>query len=251
MKHNTLAITTDFGDSFATAQLHAVIDSFGFNGKVIENHSTAPFAIHSGAFEILTLCKFTKPNTVFLGVIDPGVGSERAGIIIKTKNYWFVGPDNGLLYPAAKHDGIEEVWKINENFFPNVTKTFHGRDVFIKSALYLAMGKNPNEFGSTLMNKTDIVKLKFREGQVLHVDAYGNLKVFTRETINVGSKISVCTKDDSIEIPIVNVFDDVRVGEPLAYRGSSNTLELAINQGSFAKKYNIHNEDILSTKYTP
>lgn len=250
MKHHTLTITTDFGDSFATAQLHAVIDSFGFNGKVIENHSTAPFAIHSGAFEILTLSKFTKSGTVHLGVIDPGVGSERAGIVIKTKNFWFVGPDNGLLYPAANEDGIKEIWKIYEDFFPNVTKTFHGRDVFIKSAIYLAMGKNPKNFGATKY-KGEIVKNAFVNGQVLHVDAYGNLKVYWENKLEIGRKLTITKNKKSHLVPIVNIFNDVAEGHPLAYEGSSRTLELAINQDNFSEKFNISHTDVLDIKYIP
>lgn len=243
MKH-TLTITTDFGDSFSTSQLHAVIDSFGFTGRVIENHSTAQFSIKSGAFEILLLSKFTKPGTVHLGVIDPGVGSERAGIAIKTKNFWFVGPDNGLLYPASNEDKIEEVWRLNEGFFPDVTKTFHGRDVFIKSALYLAMGKPPEKFGCTKFSG-EIIPLDFDKGEILHIDAYGNLKVYWPEKLRVGDKLRIGKNGSSFEVPVVHTFDDVKINEPLAYEGSSRTLELAINQANFAEKFNIENNQIL------
>jgi len=242
MKHNTLTITTDFGDRFAAAQLHAVIDSLGFTGRTIENHSIPPFVIHSGAFEMKLLCKYAKKDSVHLGVVDPGVGGPRAGIIIKTKNCWFVGPDNGLLYPAAKSDGIEKIWRVNESKFENVTKTFHGRDVFVKAAVYLAKGKKPEEFGSRLLCQNTIIPLNFVDGQVLHIDAYGNLKVFWSKKLVCGDSIKINKKT----LPVVNTFEDVKIGQPLAYQGSSGTLELAINQGSFAKKYRVSHKDILN-----
>ena len=244
-KHKTLTITTDFGDSFAVAQLHAVIDSLKFNGKIIENHSTSPFSINSGAFEILTLSKFLTKGSVNVGVIDPGVGSTRAGIIIKTKNFWFVGPDNGLLYPAAIADEIVKVWKITESAFLNVTNTFHGRDVFIKIGALLAKGKVPKDFKSTLINKSDLVSTKFEDGEVLHIDSYGNLKVHTKKSFTVGTTLMLKREKLNLRIPVVTIFNDVSKGQSLAYEGSSHTLEFAIREGDFAKEFNIKNNDLL------
>jgi S-adenosylmethionine hydrolase len=245
MKHKTLAITTDFGDSFAVAQLHAVIYSMHFKGKIIENHSTAHFSVNSGAFEIQTLAKYLPRGAVNVGVIDPGVGSARRGIIVNTKNFWFVGPDNGLLYPAISSDGIEKVWKINEEAFGKVTNTFHGRDVFIKAAVYLAQGKAPEAFGSTLIDKSGIVKLIFKEGQVLHIDTYGNMKVHSAKKLEVGRGVHIKNGKYELKVPFVRTFADVSIGQPLAYEGSSHTLELAINQGNFAVAFNATNQDIL------
>ena len=143
---NIITITTDFGDQFAAAQLHAIIATYNFDGNIIENHSITPFSIEEGAFEIWQLSKFTPENTVHLGVVDPGVGSSRWGIIIKTKKGWYVGPDNGLLYPAATRDGITQVWKIKEESFGDISNTFHGRDVFVKAAVLLSQGKKPQDF---------------------------------------------------------------------------------------------------------
>ena len=217
MSKQTITITTDFGDGFATSQLHAVVADLGFDGRLIENHNVKPYSIIEGAYGIWQLAKFCPVGTIHVGIVDPGVGSDRAGIVIKTKKFWWVGPDNGLLYPAASVDGIEQIWKLNN--FANVSNTFHGRDVFIKQAVYLAQGGAPRgeEIG-------EIEKLRFEEGQILHIDSYGNAKVWGKKTFG---------------LPVVRTFSDVSVGEPLILNGSSDTLEIAINQGNAAEYFGL------------
>lgn len=217
-----ITITTDLGDGFATAQLEAVVVSLGFAGRLIENHNVEPFSILEGAYGIWQLAKFCPKGTVHLGVVDPGVGSERAGIIIKTKKAWFVGPDNGLLYPAAAADGIEEVWRIDEGQFGQVANTFHGRDVFVKVAVELAQGRRPEGFGCK--PNGDIQTLEFVEGQVLHIDHYGNAKIWGKKTFG---------------LPIVKTFSDVPEGKPLVLNGSSELLELAVNCGSAEERFGL------------
>ncbi len=228
MKTPLITITTDFGDQFATSQLHAVVRKLEFDGHLIENHDVSPYAIVEGAYGIWQLSKHTPPRTVHLGVIDPGVGSERAGVVIKTSKYWFVGPDNGLLWPAANKYGIEKVWRLQESEFGEVAQTFHGRDVFIKAAVYLAQGKTPEEFGCVPWEQEKLVKLEFEKGQIVHIDHYGNIKFYWDEKVKPGDKL--------FNVPVVHTFSDVELGQPLILNGSSELLELAINQGD-AKSY--------------
>ncbi len=241
-----ITITTDFGDQFAASQLRAVIANLGFDGQAIENHSVTPFAILEGAFEIKEVARFSPESSVHLGVIDPGVGSERWGIVIKTKRSWLVGPNNGLLYPAAKEEGIEKVWKINEDFFgKNISNTFHGRDVFIKAVVFLAQGKLPEEFGYSVIDET-LEQLNFQDGQVLHIDAYGNYKIYWPYKLEIGKYLSIQTKDDQIiKLPIVKTFDDVSPNTPLALFGSSNTLEIATNLSNAEKYFKFKLGDVL------
>jgi len=147
------------------------------------------------------------------------VGSERNGIVIKTKNFWFVGPDNGLLWKAANQNNILQSWKIDENYFGSVSATFHGRDVFVKIAVLLSENKYPEYFGCRQIKS--IKKLEFKDGQVLHIDRYGNVKIFGNKTF---------------DLPVVKTFSDVCPGQPLILNGSSDLLELAVNLGS-AKDY--------------
>lgn len=228
-----IAITTDFGDGFASVQLRAILNALGFAGEVIENHGVAPFSILEGGFQILTLSKFTPSNTVHVGVVDPGVGSERKGIIIKTNKFYFVGPNNGLLWPAANKNGVISVWQIRESKIGSeISNTFHGRDVFIKVAAYLAKGKRPESFGAIKVSKSVLEKNDFRSGQVLHIDPYGNIKIYWPRKINIGEKLLIQGGKRKYLIPIVKTFSDVPPKKQLALFGSSSTLELAINLGS-------------------
>src|SRR3989344_2278552 len=216
--NNIITITTDFGDQFATSQLKAVIYSLGFSGHLIENHDVSPLSIIEGAYGIWQLSKFCPKNTIHVGIVDPGVGSERAGIIIKTNNSWLVGPDNGLLWKTASQD-FDSVWQIDENYFGVVSNTFHGRDVFVKAAVLLSQGNAPKNFGCKPIKK--IKRLEFKEGQVLHIDNYGDVKIYGSNTFG---------------LPLVKTFSDVPEGTPLILSGSSDLLELAVNLRS-AKDY--------------
>lgn len=234
--HKLITITTDFGDSFAVSQLHAVLASCGFNGKIIENHNVTAFSIIEGAFQIKTLSKYCSKNAIHVGIVDPGVGSGRDGVIIKTGKSFFVGPNNGLLYPALTDDIIEKVWKIDEAYFgKNISRTFHGRDIFIKAAALLAKGKGPESFGSNIYDKNLLIKLSFEKGQILHIDSYGNLKINWQKNIVPGKILHI----NGNKVPIVKTFSDVSSGKLMAYLGSSNTLELAVNQGNANGIFNL------------
>lgn len=222
MNKQTITITTDFGDGFATSQLKVVAASLGFAGRLIENHDVKPFSVVEGAYGIWQLAKMCPKGTVHVGVVDPGVGSERAGVVIKTEKFWFVGPDNGLLWPAAAEDGVEKCWRLNEGEFGNVTNTFHGRDVFIKAGVFLAQGRGPAEFGCKLNG--GVQKLEFVNGQIVHIDRYGNAKVWGKRTFG---------------LPVVKTFSDVPEGNPLVLNGSSDLLEVAVNCGNAAERFGL------------
>jgi len=214
-----ITITTDFGDGFATSQLKAVACGLEYEGNWVENHDVKPYSVVEGAYGIWQLAKYCPLGTIHVGVIDPGVGSKRYGVVIKSKNFWFVGPDNGLLWPAAKADGIEIKWRLEETKFGQVGKTFHGRDLFIKQAVYLAQGETPRG------NQIDkINKLEFEEGLVVHIDAYGNAKIWGKKTFG---------------LPVVKTFSDVPAGKPLILNGSSDILELAVNLGSAEAEFGL------------
>ena len=245
---NVITITTDFHDEFAVAQLHAVAHSLKFEGKLIENHSVTPFAIHEGAFQIETLAQFTPKGSVHLGVVDPGVGGIRRGIIIKNHKSWFVGPDNGLLYPAAKKAGVSEVWQITEKSIDSKTSnTFHGRDIFIKAAIYLSQGIHPEKFGSVKISPSKIKKLKLKKGQILHTDVYGNVKIHWKGKITPPGNLKFLINAKTEIFPVVKTFSDVQPGSQLAYEGSNGTLELAVNLGNLAHKFGLKTGDVIKS----
>ena len=241
-----MTITTDFGDQLAAAQLKAVLAGLGFDGLVIENYSVTAFSIIEGSFSLALVSRFSPKGTIHVGVVDPGVGSNRRGIIIKTDKSWFVGPDNGLLFQAAILEKIQHAWKIKELLVSkNVSPTFHGRDVFIKAAAYLSLGKKPEDFGSTKIPTKSLVKLSFKTGQVLHIDSYGNIKLHCLKKIYSHKKLIIKTRKNIFTVPLVKTFSDVPKGMPLAFLGSSQTLELGVNLKRADKFFGVKQGDIL------
>ncbi len=243
----TVTVTTDFGDQFATSQLRAVMATLGFDGIVIENHSVTFPSITEGAFEIKILARYSPDNSVHVGVIDPGVGSARRGIVIQTKKAYFIGPDNGLFFPVAQEQGIEKVWQLVENHVSDqISNTFHGRDVFIKAGVFLGMGQKPEDFGSIPVETSSLVPFSFKQGQIVHVDNYGNIKVNWQGELKLGQKLKVTSRKGTFEVPVVKTFSEVSPNMPVALMGSSGTLELAVNLGRGDTFYGVKLEDVLT-----
>lgn len=246
MKQKLITITTDFGDQFSVSQLHTILAGLGYNGKLIENHSVTPFSILEGAFELMVTASFSPTKTIHVAVVDPGVGSNRRGVVVKTKHSWFVGPDNGLLYPAAKNEGIIKAWQLNETHFgDHISNTFHGRDVFIKVATSLAQGKQPISFGSSAIPVESLTPLVFKNGQVLHIDHYGNIKIHRTGQIGTKKICIITTKGGTFTAPFVKTFSDVPLFKPLALLGSTGTLELAVNQKRGDRFFSVSVGDIV------
>ncbi len=246
MKQLLITLTTDFGDQFSVSQLHTVLAGLGYNGKLIENHSVTPFSIIEGAFELMVTASFSPTKTIHVAVVDPGVGSNRRGVVVKTKYSWFVGPDNGLLYPAAKNEGIIKAWQLNETHIgDHISNTFHGRDVFIKVAVSLAQGKNPITFGSIALPIESLTSFVFKNGQVLHIDHYGNIKIYWTGPIGTKKIYTITTKRGTFIVPFVKTFSDVPRYKPLALLGSTGTLELAVNQKRGNRFFSVSVGDIV------
>ncbi len=231
MSQPVITLTCDFGDKFAVAQMELVAHTISPSTRfLVLSNEVTEYSIVEGAFLIQKGYKFAPYGSVHIGVVDPGVGSERRGVVIKTKNAWFVGPDNGLLYPAANSDGIVNVFVINEKALGSVTNTFHGRDVFAKVAAKIVAGHDTSEF--LLPTEIPLVTLDFKENQILHIDPYGNIKV--NAGLEKSNNITINANLVKTKIPIVRTFADVEPGKFLAYIGSHETLEIAINQGHAA-----------------
>ncbi len=181
-----VVLLTDFGvrDPYAGI-LRGVIASISPDTRVIDlTHEISPRDILEAAFVLAVSFAWFPRGSVFCAVVDPGVGSKRKAICIRTVNYWFVGPDNGLLWEAANRDGISHVIHLNqpEWFHQPVSATFHGRDVFAPVAARIAQGVDDlSRLGQPL---TTCVRAPFPEPEetddglllrVIHIDRFGNL----------------------------------------------------------------------------
>jgi len=237
-----IAILTDFGisDNY-NGVMEAVIKRINPKASITYITPNANnFNIISGAYLLYTSYKFFRKNTIFLTVVDPGVGTERKAIIIRSKNYYFVGPDNGILFPSAYENSILDIVDIvNEKLFltKEISRTFHGRDIFATSAAFLSLGIDLETFGNKL-NINEIEKLEFTQiknnniicGNVIYIDHFGNVATSIKEKIS--SVKYVLINSNKFSVQYVNTFGEGKKGELLAYKNGYGFLEIGINMGN-------------------
>jgi len=245
-----ITFLTDFGsNSSYVSQMKGVALSIT-DIKIIDiTHDISPHNIKEGAFVLRSSISFFPIGTVHVAVVDPGVGTRRRGIVITTPSQILVGPDNGLLIPAAKSLGDFTVFEIRNPKFllDTVSNTFHGRDVFSPVAAHILNGMLFEEIGPVI---TDFIDLDFGNfeitdksaiGYVVYIDSFGNIITNIdgnriKDVLNYNKKITVYLGSRMFEAFFVKSYNFVKKGEILVTIGSTNLLEIAINQDSAAKK---------------
>ena len=227
-------------------------------------HEIPPYNIWEGALRLVQVAEYWPEGTVFVSVVDPGVGTERKSIAMRSRSgHFFVTPDNGTLTFIAERLGVEEVREIDEavNRLANSEEsyTFHGRDVYAYTGARLAAGViSFEEVGRKLPAR--VVAIPYQEpelddgrlkGNIPILDVqYGNVwtnidrQTFAKLGVEPGGTVGVRIRNGDEEIydgriPYHPTFGYVEVGEPLLYLNSLNNVSLAINQGSFADKHNV------------
>ncbi len=242
----SIALLTDFGTrDYFVAVMRGVIMSINPRAVVVDiTHEIPPQDVNTAALLLEIVHKWFPPGTIFVAVVDPGVGTERAPLLIKTRRYFFVGPDNGLLSPAAEKDGVEAAYHITYRL-PNLSKTFHGRDVFAPTAALLSLGVPPWALGSPtdrwirLQIPTpevgDVVVT-----QVIYVDRFGNVYTSVRQPIaEVGSELCVETPSGLVKAKYVNTYGEAPPGETVILINSEGYLEIAISMGNAAATHRL------------
>jgi len=245
-----ITLLTDFGTgSSYVAQMKAVILGIIENVNIIDiSHSITPQAIEEGAFVLATSIPYFPEGSIHVGVVDPGVGTERRGIIVKTKHHILVGPDNGLLIPAARRLGEFEVYEISNKRYmlKNISSTFHGRDIFAPVAAYIAKGILIEKIGKKIEDFVDMdpfSEVDFSNsklsGKVVYVDNFGNIitningnKLLNKKKFDEELKIILGGR--KYRVRFVKSFGFVKKGELLITVGSSGFIEISINQGNEA-----------------
>lgn len=239
-----ITITTDFGtkDPYVGI-MKGVILSINPDVQIIDiTHDIEPGNIMEGAYVLKESYEFFPKGTIHIAVIDPGVGGKRRPILVRTEDFFFVGPDNGLFWPIIK-DMTKPliIHLVNKKYFlPKISSTFHGRDIFAPVAAYISKGVDPNDMG-VIINDPVILELErptlFRDkisGYVIRKDRFGNLitNISKEDIIKVFGDIkNVTVKIGDIKIPYISkTYSDVRFGELLALIGSSDLLEIAANR---------------------
>ncbi len=243
-----ITLLTDFGtrDGYVAA-MKGVLLSIAPEAHLVDiTHEVAPQEIAEAAFTLATSWRFFPAGTVHLAVVDPGVGSERRAIAVAAGGHRFVAPDNGVLSLALAGLPLEAVSLENRGLFrPEVSQTFHGRDIFAPVAAHLALGAPLSEAGPSL---PDIVRLPEAaphpetpgawQGTVVAVDRFGNLVTNIPADLVRGSALRVEIAGAAIG-RLSEFYAEAPPGGLLALVGSAGTLEVAVNGGSAADRLQV------------
>jgi S-adenosylmethionine hydrolase len=245
----TIALLTDFGlrDHYVGAVKGAILSVCPEATLVDIVHELPAHDVATGAFALMAAYRAFPPGTVFVAVVDPGVGSDRRGLAMEAGGWQFVAPDNGLLdLVRAEHDDCRLHALTNGALFrAPVSPTFHARDIFGPVAAHLARGLRLEEAGPPVndpvrLPQAPVTQVGRDEWQasVVHVDRFGNLTTNMREQqldrIAGGDRQVVVQIEGSV-LPLGRTYADVPPGEPCALVGSSGLLEIAVNQGDAAR----------------
>ncbi|WRB10983.1 S-adenosyl-l-methionine hydroxide adenosyltransferase family protein [Helicobacter pylori] len=263
---NALILQTDFSlKDGAVSAMKGVAFSVDSNLKIFDlTHEIPPYNIWEGAYRLYQTASYWPQGSVFVSVVDPGVGTKRKSVVLKTKNgQYFVSPDNGTLTLVAQTLGIDSVREIDEkaNRLKGSEKsyTFHGRDVYAYTGARLASGAITFEqVGSELPAK--VVEIPYQKAKATKGEVEGNIPILDIQYGNVWSNISdkllnqagikhndiLCVtiskgskKKYEGKMPYVASFGGVLEGQPLVYLNSLLNVSVALNMGNFAQKYQI------------
>jgi S-adenosylmethionine hydrolase len=254
----TVVFMTDFGildDSVALCK--GVMYGITPNLRIVDlTHQVNAFSIRDGARFLFGASPYFPAGTVFVAVVDPGVGSSRKAVVVKSKHgQFFVLPDNGLITMVEDRDGIEGIREItNPDWMigAKISSTFHGRDIFSPVGAHIARGDDWTQVGPTVKQlvrldlKPATVDAKGLTGEVIALDGpYGNLITnidaddFQKLGYQLGDKLKVTIAGREIEMRLVRTFSDVRLKQPLLFIDSRGRASFALNQASFAAAYDI------------
>ncbi len=264
--NNALILQTDFSlKDGAVSAMKGVAFSVDHNLKIFDlTHEIPPYNIWEGAYRLYQTASYWPEGSVFVSVVDPGVGTKRKSVVLKTKNnQYFVSPDNGTLTLVAQTLGIDSVREIDEkaNRLKGSEKsyTFHGRDVYAYTGARLASGAIPFEqVGPKLPSK--VVEIPYQKAKATKGEMKGNIPILDIQYGNVWSNISakllnqagiklndtLCVtifkgseKKYEGKMPYVASFGNVPEGQPLVYLNSLLNVSVALNMDNFAQKHQI------------
>ena len=237
-----VTLLSDFGSgSPYPAAMRAVLAAYGEMRCIDISHDVPPHDVRAGAYLLSTIVPFTPAGTVHVAVVDPGVGTSRRALIVVAGGQYFVGPDNGVLMPAARRAGAPRAYVITDEALLRGVRssTFHGRDLFAPAAGRLAQGTPP---GALAAPAPEIVDLDLGTGravrgalvgEILYVDAFGNLitnipasllpPAGTRVMLRAGRRLMVAR--------VSRTYGEAARGRLVVVPGSDGLVEIAVREG--------------------
>jgi S-adenosylmethionine hydrolase len=271
-----IGILTDFGDEdFFVASLKAVIAQINPAANVIDiTHRIPSFNVLAGCFMLYAAYRYFPQNTIFLAVVDPGVGSSRKILCVETHKYFFIGPDNGVLTMALDNETVTQIIEVTEKeyFLPHLTSTFEARDKMAPVAAWLSKGIPCEKFGPEIVtyHKLDIRRPKGEGnnlvGRIIYIDKFGNMitniptemlaeKLEGLHSRSLRLRLMSGTPVDTPELKGLDIiyrktYDEAENGEVLCLPGSIGFLEIAVREGSASEslKANVGDGIVLTIK---
>jgi S-adenosyl-L-methionine hydrolase (adenosine-forming) len=248
-----VTLTTDFGDADGyVGAMKGVLCRLADGATVVDLvHHVPRHDVAHGAWVLATAAFEFPPGTVHVAVVDPGVGGARPEVVVAARGHLFVGPDNGLFAHVAR-DGVDGVWAIAAPDLraPDVSPTFHGRDVFAPAAAALARGLGPERVGpATSLTGALPWRHATRPGAgvIVHVDVFGNLISDLACAVGARGRIRIAGHT----VPLVGTYEDVAPGELLAYVGSARTIEVAVRDRDAAQVLGFARGEELEVELAP
>lgn len=248
MSSGILTLTTDFGsDGPYVAAVKGVVLGLAPGTQLIDvSHSIAPQNILEGAFMLADIVEVFPRGTVHLAVIDPGVGTARRLMAVSIARQWFVLPDNGLITGVARKHEPESIWELTnpDIRLPQVSATFHGRDILAPAAAHLVLGRNPSELGPPMSSFIRIKNFSPVEdddgacGEVIFRDSFGNLITNLHASpLGLGPSDEWCIEVAGARIEgIRRTYGDCESGTLVALIGSTGWLEIAVVNGDAGRQ---------------
>jgi hypothetical protein len=260
----TIVFMTDFGTANdAAAICRAVMVGIAPDVRIMDiTHQVTPFSIEEAARNLESVTPYYPPGTVFVVVVDPGVGTDRKALIVRSRRgQYFVLPDNGIVSAVIDRDGLDGAVAITNPEWmigARISSTFHGRDLFAPAAAHLAAGWTWTEAGPPVDR---LVRFTARvaavdgagvTGEVIALDdPYGNLITNITQAqlvelgYTLGDQVPVRVGARRLRLPFVKTFENVPEGKPLLYIDSRGRVALAVNGGDMSRTYDIHPPAVL------
>lgn len=249
-----VTLITDFGanESYVAA-IKGVILSINPKVQIIDiSHSVSSYDIKEGAFILSCVYKYFPAETIHIAIVDPGVGGYRRALAVKTRNFYFLGPDNGILSYAIKKEKVQKIIALanNKYFMKEISSTFHGRDIFAPVAAHISNGMDIKKMGKEINKINEIAfpeinikksgKVTLIQGKIIYKDSFGNLvsNISKEELLKI-------TKNKTVQVfigkhligNIKRSYYEAEKGEALAVWGSYNYLEISVREGSAFKRF--------------
>ncbi len=260
-----ITLTTDFGtaDPYVAAMKGVILSIAPAAYLVDVTHEIPPQDVWRGAYVMDTSTRYFPEQSIHVGVIDPGVGTERRAVVVRTERAYYVAPDNGLLTPILQREyPLEAVVLDNPTYWrQHVSHTFHGRDVFAPVAAYLARGVPLSALG-TPIDPESLVRLDWPaprvpeagrvEGIVVHIDRFGNIVTnIPAQLLEGPAEAWRFRVDGQVLQGLKRAYAEVERGEPLALIGSNQTVEFSLREGNAAQAWDVRvGDNVVAWRHT-